>query len=163
MLVALHHEHAGALYAHALRLTSGDAGQAEELVQEALLRAWQNPQVFDPARGSVRGWLFTTVRNLAIDAWRRRQARPAEVELDGAAEPHTPDQTDRALESWMVADALSALSQDHRRVLLECFYRGESVAGAAARLGIPTGTVKSRLHYALRSLRVVLEERGVTR
>ena len=61
----------------------------------------------------------------------------------------------------MVADALSQLSEDHRQVLVECYYRGRSVADAAQRLGIPAGTVKSRTHYALRALRLALEEMGV--
>ncbi|MGH3659896.1 MAG: sigma-70 family RNA polymerase sigma factor [Micromonosporaceae bacterium] len=163
LLTALYTAHGAALYAHALRLTSGDPGNAEELVQETLLRAWRNPGALDPNRGSVRGWLFTTARHLSIDAWRRRRARPVEVVTDSAPETYTADETDRALESWVVADALARLSPAHRTVLVECFYRDASLATVAARLGIPQGTVKSRLHYALRSLRLVLEEMGVTR
>jgi RNA polymerase sigma-70 factor (ECF subfamily) len=64
--------------------------------------------------------------------------------------------------SWLVLEALRSLSQTHREVLLETYYRDRSVAEAAATLGIPEGTVKSRTFYALRSLRVALEERGVT-
>ncbi len=63
---------------------------------------------------------------------------------------------------WLVADALRQLSPQHREVLLECYYRGCSVAQAAQRLGVPPGTVKSRTYYALRALRLALEERGVT-
>jgi RNA polymerase sigma-70 factor, ECF subfamily len=65
------------------------------------------------------------------------------------------------LQSWVVADAVGTLSAEHRDVLLETYYRGRSVAEAARRLGIPEGTVKSRTHYALRALRLALEERGV--
>jgi RNA polymerase sigma-70 factor (ECF subfamily) len=164
LLRALHEEHGDALFAHALRLTSGDRQRAEDLVQETLLRAWQHPEALDPERGSVRAWLFTTARNLAIDAWRRRAARVGEVITD--VPPETPgvvDDTDRAVESWLVAEALSRLSRPHRDVLVECFYQGRSVAEAATRLGVPAGTVKSRTHYALRSLKLVLEELGVTR
>lgn len=79
--------------------------------------------------------------------------------------PETPvvvDETERAVESWVIADALTRLSRPHREVLVECFYQGRSVAEAAERLGVPAGTVKSRTYYALRSLKVVLEELGVT-
>ncbi|BCJ65169.1 sigma-70 family RNA polymerase sigma factor [Polymorphospora rubra] len=164
LLRALHDEHADALLAHALRLTGGDRQRAEDLVQETLLRAWRHPEALDPSRGPVRGWLFTTARNLAIDAWRRRTARGGEVVTDEVPEPPpTVDEADRAVEAWTVAEALARLSPAHRDVLVECFYQGRSVNEAAARLGIPPGTVKSRTHYALRSLRLVLEEMGVTR
>jgi RNA polymerase sigma-70 factor (ECF subfamily) len=155
-------EHGDALYAHALRLVSGDRQRAEDLVQETLLRAWRHPEAMDPGRGSVRAWLFTTARNLAIDSWRRRSVRVTEVVTDTLPEPVTDDEADRTVEGWLIAEALSRLSEVHRQVLVECFYRGRSVAEAASRLGVPAGTVKSRTHYALRSLRLVLEEMGVT-
>ena len=72
-----------------------------------------------------------------------------------------PDEADRVLESWAVADALAALRPDHRQVLLETYYRGRSVAEAAIVLGVPAGTVKSRAFYALRALKLALEERGL--
>lgn len=162
LLKALHTEHGDALFAHALRLTGGDRQRAEDLVQETLLRAWQHPEALDPARGSVRAWLFTTARNLAIDAWRRRSARVGEVVTDQLPEPPVAaDETELAVKSWVLAEALTRLSRPHREVLVECFYQGRSVAEAAERLGVPPGTVKSRTYYALRSLKVVLEELGV--
>jgi RNA polymerase sigma-70 factor, ECF subfamily len=161
LLRALHDEHAEALYAHALRLVNGDRQRAEDLVQETLLRAWRHPESLDPQRGSVRSWLFTTARNLAIDAWRRRNSRVSEVVTDAPPDRVSGDDADRAVESWLVAEALARLSRAHREVLVECFYLGHSVAEAAVRLGVPTGTVKSRTYYALRSLRLALEELGV--
>jgi len=101
LLRALHDEHGEALFAHALRLTGGDRQRAEDLVQETLVRAWQHPEALNPERGSVRAWLFTTARNLAIDAWRRRSSRVGEVITD--APPETPvvmDETERAVETW---------------------------------------------------------------
>ncbi len=163
LLKVMYAEHGDALYAHALRLSSGDRQRAEDLVQETLLRAWRHPEALDPDRGSVRAWLFTTARNLAIDSWRRRSVRVGEVVTDTLPEPPpTDDDTDRTVEAWLIAEALGRLSPVHRQVLVECFYQGRSVAEAAARLGVPPGTVKSRTHYALRSLRLVLEEMGVT-
>ncbi|WP_020525405.1 sigma-70 family RNA polymerase sigma factor [Catelliglobosispora koreensis] len=162
LLRALHAEHGDALYAHALRLTSGDRQRAEDLVQETLMRAWQHPEHLDPRRGPVRPWLFTISRNLAIDAWRRRNARVGEVVTDTVPEQTSDvDEADRAVESWTIAEALARLSAAHREVLVECFYNGRSVAEAAAKLGIPPGTVKSRTHYALQSLRLILAEMGV--
>jgi RNA polymerase sigma-70 factor (ECF subfamily) len=163
LLRALQDEHGDALFAHAVRLTGGDRQQAEDLVQETLLRAWRYPEALDPERGAVRSWLFTTARNLAIDAWRRRSVRVGEVVTDMIPEPPpSADEADRAVEAWTVAEALGRLSITHREVLVQCFYLGRSVAEAAARLGVPPGTVKSRTHYALRSLRMALDEMGVT-
>jgi RNA polymerase sigma-70 factor (ECF subfamily) len=161
-LRALHAEHGAALFAHALRLNGGDRQRAEDLVQETLLRAWQHPEALDPTRGSVRAWLFTTARNLAIDNWRRRSARVGEVITDAPPELPIADETDRAVDSWIVSEALARLSPQHREVLVECYYQGRSVNEAANRLGVPPGTVKSRTYYALRSLKLVLEELGVT-
>lgn len=83
--------------------------------------------------------------------------------MDDADEPVAPDESDRVLQSVLVTEALQRLRKPHREVLLECYYRGSSVAQAAARLGIPPGTVKSRTHYALAALRLELEEMGVLR
>lgn len=161
MLRALHDEHAPALWGYAMRLTGGDAGRAQDAVQETLLRAWTHPEILDSERGSPRPWLFTTLRNLLIDEWRSRSVRP-EVVTGDLPEVATPDHADAAVQSWLVADALRQLSRQHREVVLECYYRGRTVAQAAERLGVPVGTVKSRTYYALRALRLALEERGVT-
>lgn len=158
---ALYAEHGDALFAHALRLSGGDRQRAEDLVQETLVRAWRHPDVLDPERGSVRAWLFTTARNLSIDAWRRRSSRVPEVITDTLPEPPSTDEADRAVEGWLIAEALERLTPTHRQVLIETFYRGRSVADAAARLGVPPGTIKSRTHYALRALRLALTEMGV--
>lgn len=161
MLRALHDEYTPALWGYALRLTGGDAGRAQDAVQETLLRAWRKPDVLDPKRGSVRPWLFTTLRNVLIDEWRARSVRP-EVVTDDLPEVATPDHADAAVQTWLVTDALKQLTPQHREVLLECYYRGCSVAEAARRLGVPPGTVKSRTYYALRALKLALEEVGVT-
>jgi RNA polymerase sigma-70 factor (ECF subfamily) len=160
LMRALHDEHAGALWAFVMRLT-GDRMQAQDIVQETLLRAWKHPEVLDPERGSPRGWLFTVARRLVVDDWRTKRSR---VEtLPGELPERGQDDTDQMLQSWVVADALRQLSDDHRAVLVECYYRGRSVAEASRVLGIPEGTVKSRAHYALLRLRVALQEMGVSR
>jgi RNA polymerase sigma-70 factor (ECF subfamily) len=156
---ALYSEHAGALLRYALHLTSGDRQRAEDIVQETLLRAWLHPQAI--VSRPARPWLFAVAKNLAVDAHRARQARPHEVGAAALQLTAVPDGADRALESWAVADALRSLRSEHRTVLLETYYRGRSVAEAAAALGIPPGTVKSRTFYALRALKLALEERGL--
>lgn len=130
-----------ALLGHAGRLSGG----ADDLVRETTPRTGRHPDGLAP----VRAW--------------PRSAQVGEVVTDMIPEPPPgADEADRAVEAWTVAEALGRLSAQHREVLVECFYRGRSVAEAAARLGVPPGTVKSRTHYALRSLRVALDEMGVT-
>lgn len=160
MLVrTLYAEHAGPLLRYAMHLTSGDRQRAEDIVQETLLRAWMHPDAI--ADRPARPWLFAVARNLAVDAYRARRARPHEVGEAALELVPAPDEADRALESWAVADAVKSLRPDHRRVLLETYYRGKSVAEAALALGVPPGTVKSRTFYALRALKLALEERGL--
>ncbi len=159
LMRTLHDEHAGALWAYVVSLTS-DRATAQDVVQETLLRAWRHPEVLDPARGSVRAWLFTVARRLVIDDWRSARAR-RETLTDVVPEQVGRDEHDRALQTWVVAEALRSLSRDHRDVLVQCYYRGCSVAEAAAVLGVPPGTVKSRTHYALLRLRLALQEMGV--
>lgn len=162
MLRALCAEHAGALLGYATRLTGGDRGRAEDIVQETLLRAWRHPQALDPARGNLRPWLFTVARRIAIDEHRARRARPVEVELDERGVGMAPDRLDEAFTGWLVEDALTTLSAEHRAVLIETYFQGRSVAETARTLGIPAGTVKSRCYYALRALRLALQERGLS-
>ena len=162
LMEQLHAEHAGALWGYCVRLTGNDRGRAEDVAQETLLRAFRHYSVLDESRGSVRAWLFTVARNIVIDEWRsnRGHRELAVADVPEAPDPSS-DSTDQLLLSWMVAEALTSLSPEHRGVLLECYYRGASVAEAARRLGIPEGTVKSRTHYALRALRLALDEMGV--
>lgn len=160
-LRTLYDDHAGALYTFALRLTGGDRGRAEDIVQETLLRAWRNRQALDIDRGSLRPWLFTVARHAAVDAHRARAARPQEVGDALLAAVPSADEVDSSLDRVLIADAMAALSPEHRAVLVETYYYGCSVAEAGRRLGIPAGTVKSRTFYALRALKLSLAERGV--
>jgi RNA polymerase sigma-70 factor (ECF subfamily) len=158
---ALHDENAVHLWAYALRFTGGDHGRAQDAVQETLLRAWRYSDALDPTRGSSRAWLFTTMRHILIDEWRSRKARP-QVVTHEIPELPTLDDADSAVQSWLLGDALRQLSPPHRDVIVECFYHDLTVREAAERLGVPVGTVKSRTYYALRALKLALEQRGVT-
>ena len=162
VLVALHAEHGRGLWAYTLRLTGYDRMRAEDVVQETLIRAWRHPDVLTRPPGAVRSWLFTVARHLVIDQW--RAVRDREVTTDHPLEPPARGDswTDEVLDGWIVADALARLTAEHRQVVVLCYFRGLTVAQAARVLGVAEGTVKSRTHYALRALRLALEEKGVT-
>lgn len=163
LLRQLYEAHGAALLGFARRLTAGDDALAQDIVQETLLRAWRHPEALEQSRGAVRPWLYTVARRLAVDAHRARSVRPHEVGDDALRSVAAPDAIDRAVESWVVAEAIASLRPAHREVLVETYYRGASVREAADRLGIPVGTVKSRAYYALRQLRLLLEEQGIVR
>ncbi|HEY6538270.1 MAG TPA: sigma-70 family RNA polymerase sigma factor [Candidatus Dormibacteraeota bacterium] len=134
----------------------GDPSLAEEAVQETFVRALRTGSAFDPGRGPIRAWLFAIERHIVTDLARVRQRHPNQ-ELDAnAASPE--DQVDRAMSAWLVEEALRQLDQEHRQVVVEVYFRGRTSRDLAHRLGIPEGTVRSRLHYALRTLRASLEE-----
>jgi RNA polymerase sigma-70 factor (ECF subfamily) len=160
-LQQLHDRHAAELWRFALRLTH-DRQIAEDVVQEVLLKAWKDPGLGERDDAAARAWLFTASRNLIIDRWRSAASRREQQTAD-PREQSVGDASNSVLDRWLIADALAELSGDHRAVVAASYYEGRSVADIAARLGIPEGTVKSRLHYALRTLKLVLQEKGVTR
>jgi RNA polymerase sigma-70 factor (ECF subfamily) len=160
LLRAIHDAHSAALLRYVVRLT-GDYTFAQDVVQEALLRAWKKPAILEQDDESVRAWLFTVARNLVIDD--RRSARHArEFTTDSLPETATPDRLDAALDAWVISDALASLSAEHRSAVVNAYYLGRTVREIAQQDDVPEGTVKSRLHYALRALRLALQERGVT-
>jgi RNA polymerase sigma-70 factor (ECF subfamily) len=159
LLRALHDAHGPALWHFALQLTRGDHARAQDVVQETMLRAWRTPRVLAQTEGSVRGWLFTVARRIVIDEWRAARTRPEQL-ADVVPERPLPDVTGAMLDRSLMLAALRMLSAEHREVLFECYYRGATVAQAAATLGIPPGTVKSRAHYGLRALKLALAELG---
>jgi len=160
-LAALFDAHAGPVWRYVVHLT-GDRAAADDVVQETLLRAWRTPKILAQDPATARSWMFTVARHLVIDdvrsARRRREIGVAEV-------PETPkaDETDALFEAILIEEALAALSADHRAVVIRAYFGGLTVAEMARQLDIPEGTVKSRLHYGLKALRLALQEKGVTR
>ena len=149
--------HGGELYGYARR-SLGDAGAAEDVVQETFIRAWRARDRFDTTLGTLRTWLFTIARRVVIDHARSRAVRqadplPADIAL-------ADDAVETAMFSWQVEEALRRLRPEHRQVVIETYYQGRSGRDIADTLKIPEGTVRSRLFYALRSLRLTLEEMG---
>jgi RNA polymerase sigma-70 factor (ECF subfamily) len=138
-----------------------DRELAAELVQETFVRLWRVAATFDPQRGSMAAFAFTIARRLALDLRRRPSLRPFEPQPEVEEEADSGDPLDTVLIGLTVRDALQALSEPHRQVL-ELSYRGDlKQTEIAAMLGIPLGTVKTRSYYALRALKLALEERGV--
>lgn len=158
-------DYAGQMFGLARR-SLGDPTLAEEAVQETFMRAWRSRQRFDPELGTLRSWLFAIERRAIIDLARRRAAQPQPV----APHPDPPGPTDvvaaadelveRGMLAWQVEEALRRLRSEHRQVLVECYFRQRPGREVAESLGVPEGTVRSRLFYALKSLRLTLDELG---
>jgi len=152
--------HAPELFRFALRAL-GDAGAAEDAVQDTFLRAWLAAGRYDPDVSSVRVWLFAITRNVVIDAARRAAATsspqiPADPDAVASGLDPVPDPSDRVVAGWLVTAALARLSPDHRRAVVETQVRDRPGDQVAAELGIPVGTLRSRVFYALREMRSTL-------
>ena len=129
-------------------------------MQETFLRAWAACRSFDPTAGpTLATWLGTIARNVAVDALRARAVRPRlATEGDEAPERATAAAAvDAALQRMVLLDALSEVSPEHRGVVLLAVVRDRPYADVAAALDIPVGTVKSRVHHALRGMRRTLD------
>ena len=132
----------------------GDSQLAEEAVQETFVRAWRFRSSFNREVGAIRGWLFGIERRVLIDLSQRRSAgvvQPMEKDLAAPG-----DDIERALVGWQVDEAIRRLRPEHRRVLVKTYF-GQCTS---RELSIPEGTVRSRLFYAMRALRHILDEMG---
>ena len=159
---ALYRTYGPELYGFALSAL-GDRGQAEELVQEVFTRVWRKADSFDPDRASFRTWLYGIARNAVIDLKRRAAVRPAlpAHAVDADERGALDAELERALLRWQLGAALARLTPEHRQVIRLAHFQGLTLREIAERTGLPLGTVKSRTSYALRSLRLALEEMGV--
>jgi RNA polymerase sigma-70 factor (ECF subfamily) len=142
--------HSGELYGFAVRSLS-DTALAEEAVQETFLRAWRAGDRFDAEAGSLRTRLFAILREVVIDLGRARAV------ADGGVEPSV-ETLEQSLLAWQVEEAMRRIGEQDRQILVETYYRGRPYAEVATELGLPEGTVKSRVYSGLRALKVALEE-----
>ncbi len=159
----LYNDHGPALHRWLIGRFS-DAQMAEEVVQESVLTAWRKYEQFDPERGSERSWIFGISRNVAATRYQRNLRHLRSVPTGDTLDTIVDDaELSRVTERSLIADAMASLSSDHQLVVAAAYWDGLSTKEIAAQLGIPDGTVKSRLHYALRILRTQLQEREVLR
>ena len=157
---SIYREHGAALRRFVMS-ASRDRQLAEDVVQETVLRVWQHAPAIT---GSLRSYLFRTARNIMIDNYRRAQRRPAEALEDGSVDnAEALEIVDELLNRVLIEEALLRLSREHRDVVVALHYRRFTVDEAAVQLNIPSGTVKSRAHYAVRALRTILDEMGMER
>ncbi|MEV6008694.1 sigma-70 family RNA polymerase sigma factor [Streptomyces sp. NPDC051976] len=156
----LYLEHGPALYSYVLRMLDGDTHRTEDILQETLLRCWNKQTLADGEGMAVRPWMFRIARNLVIDAHRSRMARPTEIGANSWLSDmcFEVDDIERMLSSMVVQAALRSLTPAHREALRATIFADHTTQQAAEVLGVPPGTVKSRVHYALRSLKSALEE-----
>jgi RNA polymerase sigma-70 factor, ECF subfamily len=144
----------------------GSAAESEELRQEVFLALWREASRFDPARGSLRAWLQVITRRRALDALRGRRSRPQPAAskdalhaLCEAQDGETPEQAASQRErACAVGRALAALPEAERQALYLVYFRGLSPYQIGPRLGIPVGTIKSRVRVGMLRLRDALSQ-----
>jgi len=144
-----------------------DTGAAQDVVQETFLRAWRARDRYDASRASLRTWLFEIARNVVIDTQRARTARPwlrglADHEKLEQTAPGVGDGWDTLMRRVLVEEALRRIGDDHRRAIVETYLADRAYPDVAAELGIPESTLRSRVFYGLKALRVAMDEMGVT-
>ncbi|MET0233979.1 MAG: sigma-70 family RNA polymerase sigma factor [Kibdelosporangium sp.] len=155
----LYQEMGVSLMPYALRLTGYDRCWAEDVVQETLIRAWRNAGRLDPRPQLLRAWMCTVARRVVIDDRRSRRARPFEVEEAHEDFVSVPDPAEQTVSSVVVHRALDKLPQAQREVILQTYLNGRTVNEVAQMLGVPPGTVKSRMYHGVRALRRTLSDR----
>ena len=140
---------------------SPDSSVAEEVAQEAMIALWRKAHSFDPNKASLSTWLFTIARNLRIDRFRAKKKDnldPNEPMLLPSAEPSAEETVFRGEESIKVRSCISKLPEDQQEVVGLAFMEGMTHQEIADNLGIPLGTVKSRLRLSFEKLRPMLKE-----
>jgi RNA polymerase sigma-70 factor (ECF subfamily) len=131
---------------------------AEDAVQETLLRAWKHAAAFDPARGTMRGWLYGILRNLLVDLARARARQPQTAPI--VADVEQSDEVESLVGSLTIMSALRRLSPEHRVAVYHCYLKQRPHREVARLLGVPVGTIRSRLFYARAALKDALEHIG---
>jgi len=145
-----------------------DAGLAEDIAQEALMRAWRHAPVYDPRRGAVSTWVLTIARNLTIDALRMRRAVPTDPDdlinlglVSHEASPEAAAEGSDAARS--VREALAGLGPEQRRALVLAYFYGMTALEISEAESIPLGTAKTRIRAGLTKLRNTMTNEGSAR
>lgn len=174
LVVRAYEAHGTEIYRFLTR-TLADPGAAQDVTQEVFVKAWQRWDTFDPTRGSQRTWLFQIARNAAVDHLRALQVRPWHANPvdpqvrslvdpapggSGPAPAQTAGHAEQIVDTMLVEDALTRISPEHRVAIVETYLHERPYSEVADDLGIPVGTLRSRVHYALRSLRSTMTELG---
>lgn len=147
---------AGKILAY-VRKNSRDSGSEEDVVQEVFVQVWRKAATYRPSRGAVASWLYTITRNRVVDRWRRQWARIQEDEHE-LERLEAPDRgPDGQMVDLTVRQALSQLTAEQRQAVEMAYFGGLTYAETAGRLGLPLGTLKSRIRVALMRMRSVLE------
>lgn len=152
-LARIYNRYGGFLLALALRIVR-ERNEAEDLLHDVFVEAWRCAKDFDPSRGSVRTWLAIRTRSRALD--RKKSARVSRNAGDSGLEAISANAPQPNPDSRRVRTALDALSTDQRRVVDLAYFEGLSCSEIADKLGVPIGTVKSRLAAGLHRLREAL-------
>lgn len=140
----------------AARLILRDPELARDAVQEGLIRAWRDlRKLRDPDR--FEAWIYRLTVNACLDLARQRRRRVIEVELTSVNPPSTPDTVAAHADRQLVDDVLRELDEPSRAIVVLHYYLGLPLSEVAITLGIPTGTVKSRLHRALTTMRIAID------
>jgi RNA polymerase sigma-70 factor, ECF subfamily len=138
----------------------GNNGLAEEVVQETFVRLWRTAAGhFDAEKASVQTYLYVIARSVAADIRKRPSSRPL-LPVEDVDMPPQPDSVDQILDSMIVREALESLGAGHAQVIQLAQDEGLTQSQIAARLGLPLGTVKTRMFHGMRAMRVALAERG---
>jgi RNA polymerase sigma-70 factor (ECF subfamily) len=141
-----------------------DQAAAEDVAQDVFIALWRNPSAYDPARGSLRSYVSLMARSRALDRWRTRQAREAAVDRSAAEQKVRHVDEESAAEPVLRRDrsrrllhALDALPGEQREAVLLAFGRGLTAQEIAQAMGVPLGTVKSRVRLGLQKARTELQ------
>ncbi|MFK4103148.1 sigma-70 family RNA polymerase sigma factor [Streptomyces sp. NPDC019531] len=159
LIERLYAENGRSLTTLLLSRVDGDLQMAEDIVQETMLRAWSNAEKLSAHPEFERPWLITVAKNLLTDFRRRRQCRPKEIAFNPADPRHVRTSRDISgcvLSAVTVQQVLRKLKPQQRDIVQRVYLMGHSLEEVATELGIPQGTVKSRLFYALRSMAQIL-------
>jgi RNA polymerase sigma-70 factor (ECF subfamily) len=163
-LAEAYRRHAGAVYGLARRLLGVDA-QAEEVVQEVFLRLWNQPDKYDPGRGSLRSFLLAQCHGRSVDVLRSDTARRRREEQDLRRTAEGGYDLEHEVWDLTVADrmrdALQSLPPPERQAIELAYWGGLSYREVADRLGQPEGTIKSRIRSGMKRLRSTLVEAGL--